>query len=296
MLDNILGEISKLQNTQIFYSTHSPDLVSNFKKNIYEISDIVFVNKEKTYTKTKKIVNKSGKYDKIMISLIFKNSSIFFSDSVILVEWETEKVAVPNIFENWEWSEKKKNRYNLEWKNINIIDVGWKWALADWYKFSCDLFWPENVFAMIDKDPDHELDENMITKTIKKVYWIKHVDVNNFMAYNWIMLDWEFESYYKQERIKEYLTSVIIERSKQFWENIDQEKVNNNLQILDSRLAKLNTSKKISKAYAKLFCKYFKHYWKPTIAFNLSTYLSKNDGYKSWIINKFQYMANKLEK
>jgi predicted ATP-dependent endonuclease of OLD family len=231
-----------------------------------------------------------------MINLIFKNSSIFFSDSVILVEWETEKVAVPNIFENWEWSEKKRKRYNLEWKNINIIDVGGKWALADWYKFSCDLFGHENVFAMIDRDPDYILDEAMIIRTIKKVYWIKHVDTSNFMQYNWIMLEWEFESYYKQARIKEYLVSVIHERSKKFWENIDQEKVRKNLHILDNRLEKLNSSKKISKAYAKLFWKYFKHYWKPTIAFNLSTYLSKNDWYKSGIINKFQYMANKLEK
>ena len=55
-------------------------------------------------------------------------------------------------------------------------------------------------------------------------------------------------------------------------------------------------SKKISKAYAKLFWKYFKRSWKPTIAFNLSTYLSKNNWYTWWIINKFQYIANKLEK
>jgi predicted ATP-dependent endonuclease of OLD family len=58
LLDNILGEISKLQNTQIFYSTHSPDLVSNFKKDIYEISDIVFVKKENNITESKKIINK----------------------------------------------------------------------------------------------------------------------------------------------------------------------------------------------------------------------------------------------
>jgi predicted ATP-dependent endonuclease of OLD family len=231
-----------------------------------------------------------------MINLIFKNSSIFFSDSVILVEWETEKVAVPNIFENWDWSQKKKSRYNLESKNINVIDVGWKWALADWYKFSCDIFWSENVFAMIDRDPDFIHDEAMIIKTIKSVYWVKHVETQDFMKYNWIMLDWEFESYYDQDKIKEYLKSVIIERSKKFWNKIDQEKVNNNLDILEMRLKKLNSSKKISKTYAKLFWKYFKRSWKPTIAFNLSTYLSKNNWYKWWIINKFQYIVNKLEK
>lgn len=296
LIDNLLWEISELQNTQILYSTHSPDLVSNFKKKIYEISDIVFVRKEENITTTKKIVNKNGRYDKIMINLIFKNSSIFFSDSVILVEWETEKVAVPNIFENWEWSQKKKSRYNLESKNINVIDVGGKWALADWYKFACDLFGTNEVFAMIDHDPDFAHDEAMIIKTIKQVYWVKHVKPEDFMKYNWIMLDGEFESYYNQDKIKQYLESVILERSKKFWKNVDQEKVNTNLDILEARLKKLNSSKKISKAYSKLFWKYFKRSGKPTIAFNLSTYLSKNNWYTWWIINKFQYIANKLEK
>ena len=296
LIDNLLWEISELQNTQILYSTHSPDLVSNFKKEIYEISDIVFVKKINNISVTKKIENKNWKYDKIMINLIFKNSSLFFSDSVILVEWETEKVAVPNIFENWEWSQKKKSRYNLESKNINVIDVWWKWALSDWYEFSCDLFWHQNVFAMIDRDPDFFHDEAMIVKTIKKVYWIKHVDTRKFMKYNWIVLDWEFESYYDQDKIREYLQSVIRERSEKYWDKLDQEKVNEKLNLLELRLVKLNQSKKISKAYSKLFWKYFKRSGKPTIAFNLSTYLSKNNWYQTWIINKFQYIANKLEK
>lgn len=296
LIDNLLWEISELQNTQILYSTHSPDLVSNFKKKIYEISDIVFVKRDWEYTTTKKIENKNWKYDKIMINLIFKNSSIFFSDSVILVEWETEKVAVPNIFENWEWSQKKKSRYNLESKNINVIDVGGKWALAEWYKFSCDLFWTDEVFAMIDRDPDFAHDEAMIIKTIKSVYWVKHVKPVDFMKYNWIMLDWEFEAYYNQDKIKQYLESIILERSKKFWKDLDQDKVDRSLDILEARLKKVNTSKKISKAYSKLFWKYFKRSGKPTIAFNLSTYLSKNNWYTWWIINKFQYIANKLEK
>jgi hypothetical protein len=135
----------------------------------------------------------------------------------------------------------------------------------------------------------------MIIKTIKTVYGIEHVDTNNFMKYNWIMLEWEFESYYKQDKIQDYIQSVIIERSKSFWKNKDIEKVNNNLHTLSNRIKKLNSSKKISKAYAKLFWKYFRHYWKPTIAFNLSTYLSKNNWYDFWIIQKFQYIVNKLE-
>jgi hypothetical protein len=42
---------------------------------------------------------------------------------------------------------------------------------------------------MIDRDPDYKLDQSMIIKTIKTVYGIEHVDTNNFMKYNWIMLE-----------------------------------------------------------------------------------------------------------
>gem|GEM_PF-6325324 len=41
---------------------------------------------ENGVTKTKKIDNSGGRFNKIMINLIFKNASIFFSDYVILVE------------------------------------------------------------------------------------------------------------------------------------------------------------------------------------------------------------------
>jgi hypothetical protein len=78
------------------------------------------------------------------------------------------------------------------------------------------MFGHENVFAIIDRDPDFAHDEAMIIKTIRKVYGIKHVDTNDFMKYNWIMLDGEFEAYYDEEKIKEYLQGVILNRSKKF--------------------------------------------------------------------------------
>lgn len=301
-IDNILGKIAELQNTQICYATHSPDLVANFKKWVYEISDIIFVKKIDEKTIIKKIDNSHGKYNKIMINLLFKNSSIFFSDAVILVEWETEKIAVPNIFENWEWKNacylnvECDDKYNLESKNINVIDVGWKWALADWYEFCCDIFWPQKVFAMIDRDPDFFHDETMISRAIWRIHKVKDIQSQDFLKYNWIVLDGEFEYYYKEKKIYEYLSKIIKKRSEKFWDKLDPKKVERNLDILDFRIKKVLEAKKISKAYAKLFGKYFRHYWKPTIAFNLSTYLSKNNGYKKWIIEKFEYIVEKLEK
>ncbi len=302
LIDNLLLKISSLQNTQIFYSTHSPDLVANFKKNIYELSDVIFVHRENNYSKAKKLQNPNKRYNKIMINLIFKNASIFFSDAVILVEWETERVALPNIYENWDWKNEKlhikqdDDNFNLELKNINIIDVGWKWALSEWYSFSCEVFWKENVFAMIDKDPDYQEDKEMIIRTIKKVHRIDNVYESEFKNYNWIVLDGEFEAYYKKSVIQQFLTETIYERSEKFWDKKDPRKIQENIEILETRMKKLNDSSKISKEYAKLFKKYFNKYWKPTIAFNLSTYLSKNKWYKSWIIENFKFIIEKLEK
>jgi hypothetical protein len=136
----------------------------------------------------------------------------------------------------------------------------------------------------------------MIIRTIKKVHRIDNVYENQFKDYNWIVLDWEFESYYKKSVIKQFLEETILERSEKFWDQKDPQKIQENIEILDYRMAKLKQSKKISKEYAKLFKKYFSKYWKPTIAFNLSTYLSKNKWYKSWIIENFKFIIEKLEK
>ena len=66
-----------------------------------------------------------------MINLIFKNASIFFSDYVILVEWETEKISIPNIYENTSWEkyikinkenlskEEEANYFNLNYNPVN---------------------------------------------------------------------------------------------------------------------------------------------------------------------------------
>jgi len=280
LIDNLLFQISEKEDSQMFYSTHSPDLVSNFKKWVYELSDIVFVKKENYITSTKQIINQNNRFNKIMISLMFKNASMFFSDAIILVEWETEKISLPNIYENMD----DKSKYNLDLKNINIVDVWWKWALWEWYIFASMIFWKENVFAIIDKDNDFELDIEMIEKSIKKVYNPEYI--KDYINYNWVILEWEFEYYYDKQIIKKYLQDTIIWRN--WWKK--------ELSKLNSRLYTLKDSKKISNSYAKIFSKYFKRYWKPTIAFNLSTYLSKNNWYKKELITLLKYIILTFEK
>ena len=100
---------------------------------MYELSDIVFVKKENNISHTHKIQNTYGKYSKIMINLIFKNASIFFSDAIILTEGETERISIPNIYENYNWNQTDmpvefkdydlRNFFDLDYHNINLIEV-----------------------------------------------------------------------------------------------------------------------------------------------------------------------------
>lgn len=307
MIDSILQEIWETENSQIFYSTHSTELVSNFRKWKYEISDIVFVRNENWTTLTKKIDNSFWRFNKIMINLIFKNASIFFSDAVILVEWETEKISIPNIYENTNWKkyhsfeeknlsrEEKENYFNLNYKNISIIDVWWKWALYEWFVFACELFWNENVIALIDRDDNFYADRDLIIKSIRKVYKTWHIYENDFKKYNWIVLDWEFENYYKIDSIRKYIKWVVTSRAENFWDDFEQEKFDISLSKLESRLSKLKHAKKISSAYENLFNSYFRKYTKPTIAFNLSTRLAENNWYDESLLRIFANMIEKFD-
>lgn len=308
MIDSILQKIWELENSQIFYSTHSPDLVSNFKKWKYEIDDIVFVRRKSWISKTKKINNKYWRFNKIMINLIFKNASIFFSDAVLLVEWETEKIAIPNIYENTNLDkyskinkkhltgEYRENYYNLNYRNISIIDVWWKWSLHEWYIFASELFGKENVIAMMDRDKNYEVDFEMISKSIKRVHHIKNVWEKQFKKYNRIVLNWEFEHYYKKEKIRKYIADTITKRALKFWDEFDQKILDKNLAKLDIRLEELDRSNKISHTYEVIFNKYFRRYSKPTIAFNLSIWLSQNKWYDVKLLKIFAEIIEKFEK
>ncbi|MDD2907996.1 MAG: AAA family ATPase [Candidatus Gracilibacteria bacterium] len=307
MLDSVLQQIGETENTQIFYSTHSTELVSNFRKGKYEISDIIFVKSIDGDTKTKTIDNSDGRFNKIMINLIFKNASIFFSDYVILVEGETEKISIPNIYENVSWGkysnidsknldkEERQNYFNLNYKNISVVDVGGKGALYEWYIFACELFGKENVIALIDRDDNFYIDHDMIIKAIRSVYKVGHIYENEFKKYNWIVLDGEFENYYKIDSIKTYITDEVTTRAEKFGDDFDQEKFDLSLAKLDSRLNNLKYAKKISTAYESIFNAYFRKYSKPTIAFNLSTRLTTNNGYDKRLLKIFADMIEKFD-
>lgn len=306
LIDKVLQDISEKENTQIIYSTHANELVSNFKKDKYEIDALRFVYKLNWYSNIKQIKNKYWNYERIMLNLMFKSSDVFFSDAVILVEWETEKIAIPNILEYWPWNEEDlkdckldlckniigKNKindfFNIYLKNIAVIDVWWKWALSDWYEFCSELLWRKNVFAIIDKDNNFFEDKRNIERSIKKVHG-RFVREYEYEKYNWIVLDWEFENYYKAEKVKEYLSSVLKEKYKN--DNYIQKDIN---QLID-KIENLKIRKKISVSYERLFKKYLRWFWKPTIAFNLSIRLCQNDWYKRWIMDILKKIIYKIE-
>lgn len=307
LIDKLLQDISESENTQIVYSTHANELVSNFKKDKYEIDAIRFVYKLNWVTKVKQLENRYWSYDKIMINLIFKNTDVFFSDTVILVEWETEKISIPNIYEYRPWKQEDlmdcsldtckktiwQNRindfFNLSLKNIAVIDVGWKWALCDWYEFCSELLWKRNVYAIIDKDANYFDDKRNIERTIKKVHG-RYVRESEYIDYNWIVLDWEFENYYKWESIKEYLSTVLSERYKN--DHVKKSEIKQLIYKIDN----LNENRKISVSYEKLFKAYLRWYWKPTIAFNLCIRLCENNGYKRWLMDILKKILYKIEK
>nr|MDD3719960.1 AAA family ATPase [Candidatus Gracilibacteria bacterium] len=307
LIDKLLQDIAEVENTQIIYSTHANELVSNFKKDKFEIDSLRFVYKMSGFTKVKQIENKYGDYDKIMINLMFKNTDVFFSDAVILVEGETEKISIPNIYEYWPWNEqdlkdcslekcskylgqnKVNDFFNLDLKNIAVIDVGGKGALADWYEFCSELLGKKNVFAIIDRDANFYEDKRNIERAIKRVYKV-HAREERYIDFNWIILDGEFENYYKAEKIKEYLGTVLKERYKDDY--LTKKEINHLIYKLDH----LKITKKISVSYEKLFKTYLRGYGKPTIAFNLCIWLCENNGYKKGLIDILKNILYKVEK
>ena len=135
----------------------------------------------------------------------------------------------------------------------------------------------------------------MIIKSIRTVYKTWEVYENDFRKYNWIVLDWEFENYYKIDSIRTYIRKTLSQRAEKYWDDFDQIKFDTSLSKLESRLLKLKHAKKISTAYESVFNSYFRKYSKPTIAFNLSIWLSENNWYHKDLIKIFAQIVEKLD-
>ena len=161
--------------------------------------------------------------------------------------------------------------------------------------FSSELFWKENLVAIIDRDENFQIDREMIIKSIRQVYRVDKIYENDFKKYNWVVLDWEFENYYKIEVIRDFLMETLRKRSEKYWEKFDNKKFQQSIDKLDINLERLKYSKKISVTYESIFSSYFRKYSKPTIAFNLSTWLCKNNWYDESLLKIFSQIIEKLD-
>ena len=298
LIDNLLDQISSINNNQVIYITQSPELISNFNDN-FKLSNVVYTYKNQDdSTLIKQFTEQDNQeFSKVQQELNAENSEIFFADRVLLVDGQTEKHSIPNIFKFNKWrkedlSDDKKEEldkkpddekeiyvkryFDLDYRNISIINVGGKQSIRKYYKFACKLLSKENVWVLFDKDRDFDKDkEKIIEASIKEIWNVDDVKKGDFQEYNWLILEeGEFENYYKVDKLAEFL-------------GIDKTDVENFI---------LEKKKSISK-YSKIIEDLFKEkmgdeYTKPTIAFRLSKYLIENDGYKADLIKILKEICN----
>jgi len=305
LINSLLDEISQDENTQIIYTTHSTELVTNFEENRFTLKDIIYVYKRDGFTQVKQFAEKDiQEFLKIQEELDVNKGEIFFASRVILVEGETEKHSIPVIYKCYQWKNKDLPSYALKThkdnpasffdpdrKNISIVNVGGKTNIPKYFKFASILLGPRKVAIIADKDFGKDNFKKKIKNLIKNTYEIdRESDLEKYGVF--LLKKGEFEHYYKVDVIKQFLFKVIEENMKND-PNINQisdERKRN--QVIDRRIkkkekelevelekVKVRKSNKISKAYEDLFSKYLKGYTKPVIAFKLTKYLLENDGF-----------------
>lgn len=298
LINNLLDQISSINNNQVVYITQSPELISNFNDN-FKLSNVVYTYKNQDdSTLIKQFAEQDNqKFSKVQQELNAENSEIFFADRVLLVDGQTEKHSIPNIFKFNKWKEKDlpdnekeklnknsddekeiyvKRYFDLDYRNISIINVNGKRNIRKYYKFACKLLGKENVWVLFDKDRDFDKDKERIIESLIKEMWdVGDVKEEDFQEYNWLILkEGEFENYYNIDKLAEFLGT-----DKRDVENFISEK-------------KESTSK-----YSKIIEDLFKEkmgdeYSKPTIAFRLSRYLIENNGYKLDLIKILKELCN----
>lgn len=321
LLDNVLHQISLNENTQVIYSTHSSELVSNFDNSDFKLSDVRLIYKEGKETKVRTIEDDKS----ITYELNSNNSEIFFANKIILVEWLTEKIAIPRIFLEYKWNkencgvygttidqelngiedatekeEYKKNAikkfFDINLHNISIINVWSKDSLPKWFKFCSQIVWKENVIVIQDKDIHLEewkqINTDSIEKVIKEVYSIEELE--DLEKYNRFILEWEFEYQYRKEIIQEIITNKITEY---FTEKSEPEKIKASSDGFQTELKTIYTeanTNKFSKAFERLINNYYQWYSKPAIARLLIDQLIEKQWFNDHLIEIMSKIMQKI--
>lgn len=306
LINTLLDEISQDKNTQVIYTTHSSELVTNFEEEKFSLSDIVYVFKENGFTKVRQFNKKeSMRFFKIQEELDVGRGELFFASGVILVEGETEKHSIPLIFKFYPWKidnlperykdnfkDKPTNFFDLDRQNISVINVGGKDNIAKYFEFASKILGVGKVVAIVDKDQDFEKNlKPRLMNLVKKIFGVESENFENYGIF--ILPKGEFEHYYNVDVIKEFLIEKIVNDL----ETLNLNKINNEIERnermeaikknkideLEKDINNLSNYKKLSIGYEKLFSKYIKGYTKPTIAFKLTKFLIKNEGFDNEI-------------
>ena len=175
-LFQIFKEIVSESDIQIIYTTHSPDFVST-----ENFSSIWLVSKDPTEWTKVKMVSEKVLVDFCISSWVpegktnvnnirefyattsnFKLNEWFFAKHLILVEWDTEELCFPLLFQKL-WLD-----YYSSW--ISIIWVEWKNQIPKYWRLFKSFGIPVSV--IIDSDTDWN-----DSKNVAKCFWCTEDDI-----------------------------------------------------------------------------------------------------------------------
>lgn len=321
LINSLLEKIAENENTQVIYTTHSSELITNFEENKFTLKDVVYVYKEDGATKVKQFTEEeSTDFFKIQEELDVEKGEIFFASGVILVEGETEKHSLPLIYKYHSWSkedlpEQCKEKYernpsdffDLDLQNISVINIGGKNNIRKYFKFAVKILGKSNVAVILDKDSDFNNQfKGKLKDLIKEIF--NNEESENFERYGiFILPKGEFEHYYNLDTIKNFLIEKIIldiendpdiacipdgAKRKEVMEKLKLERSQRLEKDIEEYIKKAS---KLSKGYEKLFENYLKGWTKPAIAFKLTKYLLKNNGFDSEIFEILKKVRHYLK-
>ena len=127
------------KTNQVIYTTHSPHFVS-----VPEYKDILLVTRDEDGTNVVQsyLADDARRHEKFLKELDPERSELFFAKRLLLVEGDTEKLALPEYA--------KRLNLDLDRAGATIVEVGGKRNLKDFAELATSFFIPTRI--VYDKD------------------------------------------------------------------------------------------------------------------------------------------------
>jgi putative ATP-dependent endonuclease of the OLD family len=148
------------KTNQVIYTTHSPHFVS-----VPEYKDVLLVrrNEEGTYVVQSYLADQARRREKFLKELDPERSELFFAKRLLLVEGDTEKLALPEYAKGLE--------LDLDRAGATIVEVGGKRNLKDFAELAISFEIPTGI--VYDKDSsdfkDNRDEEEEYNKTLDEL-------------------------------------------------------------------------------------------------------------------------------